>query len=565
MLPTSLPTAPTSVEVLALLTRVRSVKIATGQLDESRLYDLRAFKSCWAELAYLHRLAAGGRYGGTVVTSMRQLVAGIAALHPTWKMTDDPWADRDRHHRAVRRRLSALAGAGLLDWRIGLDENLEERRTELQLLPVPEVLPGELSAAADRLALWSARYNAELNTGSPIELANIYRAAGPLSASERQRRGCIRARQAAQARRLAEQSQTNSAPPFGAPSEKNLLPPNRANQIEDWKACGSRTRVTRASLAATANAISAVNPTKTAAGQEHGPSTGRVFPAWDDAPLMERISARKAARRPVEEFIARQATQRAAEVASWPAKRIVPSGRLREAWVVWRQGAPSAADGGSAGAGPLDARDLERLGRAARRYERSVKSRPEGWPDCALGALQQIAEIAAERGARPLTLHYGIRVLDQLSRRMRANATARNPAHLKTKAARASARHQPAPPVGYAFRRGSRNGAWPAWVSLDDQGQPVLMGGKLEIVDGHVPWSIPAPNDPRYLETLRDAHLLAGLWPSLESDGRFAMARRNHRGVELPAHASAGPYTPPPDRPTPHATGSKMEPRRPRR
>lgn len=69
-----------------------------------------------------------------MVTSMRQLVSGIAALHPSWKLTGDPWQDRDAHHQSVRRRLSGLAGAGLLQWRVGVDEDLEERRTELVLL-----------------------------------------------------------------------------------------------------------------------------------------------------------------------------------------------------------------------------------------------------------------------------------------------------------------------------------------------------------------------------------------------------------------------------------------------
>jgi len=132
--PTPLPAAPTAVELLALLTRVRSVRVATGELGPTRLYDLRAWKTSWAELAYLRRLAGGGRHGGTVVTSMRQLVSGIAALHPSWKLTGDPGQDRDAHHQSVRRRLSGLAGAGLLQWRVGVDEDLEERRTELVLL-----------------------------------------------------------------------------------------------------------------------------------------------------------------------------------------------------------------------------------------------------------------------------------------------------------------------------------------------------------------------------------------------------------------------------------------------
>jgi len=205
------------VELLALLTRVRSVRVATGELGPTRLYDLRAWKTSWAELAYLRRLAGGARHGGTVVTSIRQLVSGIAALHPSWKLTGDPWQDRDCYHQSVRRRLSGLAGAGLLQWRVGVDEDLEERRTELVLLPVPELLPDELGAAAARLEHWEARYGSALNTGSPIAISDVKRAAAPLDACERRCRGRQRARQAAQARRRVGSSQTNSAPSLACP------------------------------------------------------------------------------------------------------------------------------------------------------------------------------------------------------------------------------------------------------------------------------------------------------------------------------------------------------------
>jgi len=91
------------------------------------------------QLAYLRRLAAGGRHGGTVVTSMRQLVAGLAALHPAWTLTGEGFEDRDRHHQAVRRRLRDLQAMDLVRWRVGVDENGQERRTELELREVPEL------------------------------------------------------------------------------------------------------------------------------------------------------------------------------------------------------------------------------------------------------------------------------------------------------------------------------------------------------------------------------------------------------------------------------------------
>ena len=58
---------------------------------------------------------------------------------------DEGFEDRDRHHRAVRRRLDALQAMGLLRWRIGTDLDGEERRTELELRPAPELSAEELA------------------------------------------------------------------------------------------------------------------------------------------------------------------------------------------------------------------------------------------------------------------------------------------------------------------------------------------------------------------------------------------------------------------------------------
>lgn len=175
-----LPSPPSVEELLALLTRVRCARVATGELDQCRVYDLRAFKSCAVALAYLHRLAGSGRCGATVVTSMHQLVAGLAALHPCWTLSGDRRQDRDRHRRSVGSQLSALDAAGVLRWQVSVDAGQEQHHTELVLLPVPELLPGELAAAAVQLAHWEARYGRELNTGARMGIADVARLAPPL-------------------------------------------------------------------------------------------------------------------------------------------------------------------------------------------------------------------------------------------------------------------------------------------------------------------------------------------------------------------------------------------------
>jgi hypothetical protein len=258
------------------------------------------------------------------------------------------------------------------------------------------------------------------------------------------------------------------------------------------------------------------------------------------------------------DVIAAQATSRALDVASWTPSRGWPSWRLREAWVVWRHGAVYVAECGAAAAGPLEDGDLERLRRAVTRIERHAEARPIGFPTGGLATLAQIAAVAAERDTKPLTLHYAIRALDQLSRRMRGCATVAGPRRLQHMADRARRRQLTAPEPALRFAwRTTAAPRWPRWVVLDDHGDPLLVDGELVIraefapLPGyeHQPWVAPQRTDPSYLEVLRTAHLLAGLWPPVHTDGRAIVASRSDHdssGERRPARPE-GPR-PPADR-----------------
>jgi len=541
--PTPRPAAPSAVELLALLTRVRATLIATGELAPARLYDLRAFKTCWAELGYLHRLAAGGRHGGTIVTSMRQLVGGLSALHPAWKLTGDPWADRDRHHRSVRRRLSTLAAAGLLQWRIGVDEDLEERRTELALQPTPQLMPDELEAATAQLARWQARYGPALNSSSRTGITDVKHHAQPLTPAEARRRGIAHARRVAQARRVPASS-SNSHPPFGASATpKNSHLEYSANHANISEACRNRTGVTRMRANSPANKLAAPERRETAALREGRPTFvddatpgGQLLSesGWQDE-VLQRVRGAQAQRAPVLVVIAKQVQRRCDEVAGWDLQRNWPSGRLREAWAAARYGPGLVADHGHATAGRLTREHYLRLRRAVARYQRNASAAPSGYPLGGLAGLLHLAALARDAEDGPRTLAYGIGALDQLSRRMRALATAESLRRGERQVRHAHTRHSAGEPAaGLAYR----TAPWPSWVVLDDQGLPrlTLTEALEEIL---ITRGIGAPSRQAEQAVLRDALLLryGSLPPNL--DGRLQMAMRI-RGQLPPSRRRTG-------------------------
>jgi hypothetical protein len=150
------------------------------------------------------------------------------------------------------------------------------------------------------------------------------------------------------------------------------------------------------------------------------------------------------------------------------------------------------------------------------------------------------------------------RALDQLSRRMRGCATAADPGRLQRCADRARRRQVPSPRPAPRFSWHTHaSPRWPRWVALDDHGDPVLVDGELVIRDEFAPlpgyerqpWVAPQRTDPSYLEVLRSAHLLAGLWPPVHTDGRAIVASRNDHDLpdERRRTRPAGPR-PPADR-----------------
>ena len=246
---------------------------------------------------------------------------------------------------------------------------------------------------------------------------------------------------------------------------------------------------------------------------------------FDPEALVARVREREAQRAPVLAAIAARAAARGAEVAGWTLERSWPFSRLREAWVVARWGRAAAADAGPSAAGPLYPDDYARLRRAVARYERHQAARPEGYPPGGLDVLLHLGALAGagELPGGPRTLRYAVGALDQLSRRMRALATADSPEYRERAVGRAERRHESRRALPFSFRA-----AWPPWLVLDEHGQPTFDRHGLLRIDLDARFVPPAGSDT-YRMVVRDAYLLAGRLLPVGVDGRKQMAMRHAR------------------------------------
>lgn len=303
--------------------------------------------------------------------------------------------------------------------------------------------------------------------------------------------------------------------------------------------------MTRASATTNTDAGAAGEPPRTASLTPNRPSDEPSEPWYDQVALLERVKARERAREPVLQLIAAQAEARAQETRTWTMDRAWPAHRLREAWVCARHGSRYVAQYSASAAGWLRDEDYARLRRAAARYERNATARPPGYPPSGLAALLHIGELAAAGAGGPRLLGYAIGALDQLSRRMRAVRTDREPARLQRASRLARDRRSPTSPAaaGSPITFRIPRPPWPSWVALDDHGAPLIVDGELvprEVVGVCAP---PPANSDEYRVILRDAYLLNRGHFASHADGRTQMSVNSERltGGHT-GRAAAGPY-----------------------
>ena len=201
---------------------------------------------------------------------------------------------------------------------------------------------------------------------------------------------------------------------------------------------------------------------ETACTEETGAGTSRVDP-W--AGVEARVAARQATSAWRHHEAARQALQRAHEIAAADPERGWGLGRLREAWVVFRFGArlreafetpqsgpERVGDHGTGDAGPSRPGQLRRASDAIALYEAFAEQRPPGWPAAGAGALCVLA--AQERAA---TLEGDIARLRCLAKDMRAAALHADPSASSAPAGAPRGAPRPRRPAARPARRGSRS------------------------------------------------------------------------------------------------------------
>ena len=407
---------------LVLLTRHRDSLIAAERLHRRYRYDFRRFSSTLAAYGHIRRLATAAPASAHVATSMRQLVEGFAAFHPEWELDrGDSFVNRDRYHSTVRDHLADLVACGLLTWQAGVNDEGEERRTELLLLDAPQVDVEELALAKTRLTWWARRYPG-LDTGSSVRVPNAPRAAKALPPGQRAKRARARCKAAKAAKAAggpagARGFSSSGAPPSGAlpalqgkasnpPSALNVpsATPTRTPELGSrthrganglgveagarasarefpsvpqgavetkWN-CIAEEEVDQSSgdLGHAGGALSAAGGVRSGA-ELSAEAERRVAAVLADPEQMARLATEQRSVDELHAAIGRQASRRTLELAASPAERAWPPIRVREAWALARYG-PDQIGPGSATAVRLSHDRHAQLLRAVRRYERYI-------------------------------------------------------------------------------------------------------------------------------------------------------------------------------------------------
>lgn len=402
----------------------------------------------YAVKRYAFRLGHAAR-SARFATSVEQLVVGLAPVMG-WGVVPRGGVERARfvraHRRSVQRWLDDLQFVGIVAHEPEKDCDGLWWRTQLVLLTAPEPTDLELQVARLRARGWPARDQARRrrartapSLGSIRERSGVPTAATCAAAARR------RVSDARTARRRAAVDALLTHP-FGAPpsSADESLSPRRPSRDEvalegSAATCSVRTDEEHGAVVALTGARATRASGAWRAQTDNGDCAEEVrrLSREDFDALVARLLTVRAAPPWRASLRRTQASARVAEVLRWPAGRVCPLGRLREAWAAQRYGLARVGERGAADAGPVRP-DL--VGRAIRLYEAHEDDRPPGWPRSGAAAL---CMLAAQRRAGSLA--GDVATLLALAKGMRAVALEHDHGRLARARIRAVARRRPTP------------------------------------------------------------------------------------------------------------------------
>jgi hypothetical protein len=462
----------------------------------------------YAVKRYAYRLGHAAR-SARFATSIEQLVVGLAPVMG-WGAVPRERSARARfvraHRRSVQRWLDDLQAAGLVLHEPERDEDGLWWRTQLVLLSAAELGEHELAAATARSRGWAARERGRARRSRRAPSLGAVRGRSSVP-SARTRGSLARSRRIddhERRRRVGVEAQIASAllaHPFGAP------PPSAPSPVSA-KPSQSSEPARSVQTASSSETVLVKTGARARDDRHRAPADSGSIEETERDSLEDlyAVAARRVGERlasPTRVLLQAQVSARVAEVVLWPAERVCPLGRLREAWVAHRHGPAIVVDRGASEAGAVAAAPV---GRAVRLYEAHRATRPDGWPESGAAALcvlasQHRADTLAGDVARLLLLAKGMRAVQlerdvpRLRRAQRRAARRRHPApkrlvfRLAAQPARWETGEQRRRRVRDALLLAGRNpAAWPnaqlasEWLELD--GPRLVEPDPCEELDG---------------------------------------------------------------------------------
>jgi hypothetical protein len=477
-----LPDEPGRLVVCALLGRARRARGCVTPGDdrlETRVYAVKRY------LFRLGHAAGSGRFA----TSIEQLVVGLAPVMG-WGVVPRGGAERARfvraHRKSVQRWLDDLQAAGVVAHEPERDNTGRWWRTQIVLLDTSTPDRHELDTAQRRAREWSRRERRRRGRRRPRgrALDAIRRRSSAPGRLSRARLGRARTVGAREARRRSAVERAIAAGeavrehrgllthPFGAPPTSAYVQesPPRSKRART-PLSGIRAAARSAQTLEEAHVLAAGTGAHARTASPRAPTTappepqgcteeiGRMPPGEFDALVLRRVAEREGRFSDSVALRREHVVRRSQEVIGWPAGRACPLGRLREAWLTYREGAHAAATHGARVAGP-DCPVLARKAAAAiALYEAFADQRPPGWPQTGPAAL---CALASQR--RAAVLAGDVARLRVLAKGMRAAALLGDRERLARGAARARRRRRAlVGPLRF------RTGGAPRWESAEQR------------------------------------------------------------------------------------------------